>query len=234
MSVDRAAIAFFDVDETLLATKSMLDFLRFCRSTEEHHAATERLRTLAQSGVDRVDLNRAYYRLWAGWGWDALMAAGREWYAELRSSERIGPPFVESALNALTGHREQGHTIALLSGSFLPCLQPLADDLAADLVLCTHPDLDATGRLTGRVRQPIIGRAKRAAVRAAAHRHGVDLGRCHAYADHSSDLAVLRAVGHPHVVGDDPVLIAAARAGGWSVLPAAPQPCAVTSGSTAR
>lgn len=222
--VPGTVIAFFDVDETLLTGKSMIDFLRFCRSADEHRAATEHLGTLARSGVDRAELNRAYYRLWAGWNWDRLMAAGREWYAEVRAGRRFGAPFVAEALDALTSHRDQGHLIALLSGSFLPCVQPVADDLAAVIAGCTHPELDRDGRATGQIRQPMIGRTKGAAVLAAAHRHGADPTLCHAYADHASDLAMLRSVGHPHVVGADPVLIAAARAAGWPVLSAAPQP----------
>ncbi|MGQ0464588.1 MAG: HAD family hydrolase [Sporichthyaceae bacterium] len=217
-------IAFFDVDETLLTGKSMIDFLRFCRSADEHRAATEHLGTLARSGVDRDELNRAYYRLWAGWDWDELVAAGRDWYAAVRAGARIGPPFVASTRQALADHRESGHLIALLSGSFLPCVQPLADDLAADVVYCTHPELDHDGRITGQVRQPMIGRTKRVAVVAAAHRHGADPTQCHAYADHASDLAMLRAVGHPHVVGNDPVLRAAAHAAGWPVLDDTPLP----------
>jgi HAD superfamily hydrolase (TIGR01490 family) len=217
-----APIAFFDVDETLLNTKSMFDFLRFRRSPEEHRRATDHLGSMARRGVDRSEINRAYYRLWAGEDWAALMEQGRAWYAELRSGARIGPPFIASALAALRRHQEAGDLVALMSGSFLPCLRPLADELGAEMVLCTHPDLDSAGRLTGTVRHPMIGGAKVVAVHAAARRRHADLRDCHAYGDHASDLGVLRCVGHPHVVGGDPVLLAAAHAQGWPVLPALP------------
>jgi HAD superfamily hydrolase (TIGR01490 family) len=213
-------IAFFDVDETLLATKSMFDFLRFRRSAEEHRRATDRLGSMARAGVDRVEINRAYYRLWAGEDWAGLMDRGRAWYAEIRSGARIGPPFIASTFAALGGHREAGHLIALMSGSFLPCLRPLADDLGVEIVLCTHPEVDSSGRLTGNVRHPMIGRSKGVVVHATARRRQANLTDCHAYADHASDLAMLRCVGHPNVVGTDPVLLAAARAGGWPVLSA--------------
>jgi HAD superfamily hydrolase (TIGR01490 family) len=213
-------IAFFDVDETLLATKSMFDFLRFRRSAEEHRRATDRLGSMARAGVDRVEINRAYYRLWAGDDWAALMEQGRAWYAEIRSGARIGPPFIASTFDALGRHREAGHLIALMSGSFLPCLRPLADDLGVEIVLCSHPEVDASGRLTGNVRHPMIGRSKGVVVQATARRRQANLTDCHAYADHASDLAMLRCVGHPHVVGSDSVLLSVARAQGWPVLSA--------------
>jgi HAD superfamily hydrolase (TIGR01490 family) len=215
-------IAFFDVDETLLNTKSMFDFLRFRRSAEEHRRATDRLGSMARAGVDRVEINRAYYRLWAGEDWAELMEQGRAWYAEVRSGSRIGPPFIAATLTALRRHQAAGHLIALMSGSFLPCLRPLADDLGVEIVLCTHPDLDPAGRLTGTVRHPMIGRSKVVVLQATARRRGANLTDCHAYADHASDLPMLRCVGHPHVVGDDPVLLAAAQAADWPVLAADP------------
>lgn len=214
------SIAFFDVDETLLNTKSMFDFLRFRRTAEERRKATERLTSMAQAGIDRTEINRAYYNLWAGESWVELMQAGEAWYADLCSGRRIGPPFIASTLSALRRHRAAGHGIALISGSFLPCLRPLADDLGVEIVLCTHPDLDSAGRLTGTVRHPMIGKAKVVVVHATARRHGAELTDCHAYADHGSDLAMLRSVGHPNVVGDDPRLLAAARLEGWPVLSA--------------
>jgi phosphoserine phosphatase len=68
----------------------------------------------------------------------------------------------------------------------------------------------------------MIGRSKAVVVHATARRRGARLTDCHAYADHASDLAMLRRVGHPHVVGEDPVLVAAAHAEGWPVLSADP------------
>jgi HAD superfamily hydrolase (TIGR01490 family) len=218
-------IAFFDVDETLLATKSMFDFLRFRRSVAEFTTASERLGSMAFAGVDRVEINRAYYRLWEGENWSELMEAGRAWYAEIRSGQRIGPPFIAATMSALRSHQAAGDLIVLMSGSFEPCLRPLADELGVDTLLCTHPQIDRAGRVTGLVRYPMIGRAKLLAVHATVRRHHTNLTACHAYGDHASDLPVLRAVGHPRVVGDDPVLLAAARGSDWPVFSASPELC---------
>jgi phosphoserine phosphatase len=64
----------------------------------------------------------------------------------------------------------------------------------------------------------MIGRAKAEAVAKTAAGLGVSTQDCWGYGDHASDLGLLRAVGHPVVIGDDPVLAAHAREHGWPVL----------------
>jgi HAD superfamily hydrolase (TIGR01490 family) len=127
---------------------------------------------------------------------------------------------VAATVTALARHRAAGHIVVLVSGSFRACLDPLARELGARLVLCTEPIVDADGRLTGEVRQPMIGSVKVASVAAAMTTLGVRPADCHAYGDHASDLGMLAQVGHPAVVGTDTVLVAHATLHGWPVLPA--------------
>jgi HAD superfamily hydrolase (TIGR01490 family) len=121
-------------------------------------------------------------------------------------------------VSALRAHRAAGDAVVLVSGSFLPCLAPVADDLGVTRVLCTQVTVAPLGTLTGAVEAPMIGRAKADAVRATIAGLGLSAAACWAYGDHASDLEMLRAVGHPSVVGDDPVLIGQAREHGWPVL----------------
>ncbi|GAA2565196.1 hypothetical protein GCM10010398_62700 [Streptomyces fimbriatus] len=74
--------------------------------------------------------------------------------------------------------------------------------------------MDGAGRLTGEIVESMIGEAKQAAVSRLPRRSGTRAEECYAYRDHSSDLALLRAVGDPTVVGDDPVLLEQARTHG--------------------
>ncbi|WP_123603224.1 HAD family phosphatase [Micromonospora sp. Llam0] len=76
------------------------------------------------------------------------------------------------------------------------------------------------GRLTGEVRQPMIGAAKAAAVVHVIASLDLVAADCYAYGDHASDLEMLLQVGHPVVVGTDPVLLDHANRRGWRVLPA--------------
>ncbi|MEV6838820.1 HAD-IB family hydrolase [Streptomyces sp. NPDC051133] len=222
MRTNRRA-AFFDVDETLITAKSMFDFLRFWTLREggdetDFHAVMGRFRSMWASGVPRTEVNLAYYRHFAGASWTELLKAGREWYEAYRL---LPDAFVLPTVRALTDHRTAGDTVVLVSGSFTGCLDPLAKELGADVVLCSQPLTGPDGRLTGEVRRAMIGEAKTDAVRETLARLGADPAACSAYGDHASDLGMLGLVGRPHVVGrHDPVLTDHAVRHGWPVLPA--------------
>ncbi|WP_059012655.1 HAD family hydrolase [Streptomyces specialis] len=218
--------AFFDVDETLLNVKSMFHFLRYwmARHGDDgsgHDAVMAEVRAQAAGGVPRTEINRRYYRRFAGVEHRELADAGREWYEEYRASRTA---VVVSAWAAASRHRNAGDTVVLVSGSFRGLLEPMADDLGADVILCSEPIVGPDGRLTGEIQRPMIGENKAAAVRATMARLGLGPDDCTCYGDHSSDLDMLMAVGNPVVVGADPVLIGQAQTLDWPVLPATPGP----------
>jgi len=209
----RAFVAFSDVDETLIGCKSLLDFLHFYFA-EQYGAAgmprgrivADALRAGAAAGLSRDELNRTYYRAWAGEPVAEVEASGRCWYA--RRSREPGF-FLPHTLAALRAHRADGAVIALVSGSLPAVLTPLTAAVGATHLLCARPQTRGgvlTGELTG---DPVIGEGKRRAVRELlAGRPDVSAADCYAYGDHVSDLPMLTEVGHPVVVGDDPELAA--------------------------
>jgi HAD superfamily hydrolase (TIGR01490 family) len=214
--------AFFDVDETLITVKSMFEFLRYWLARggdngPEYEAAVVELREMADRGVDRAEINRAYYRRYAGARHADLLDAGRDWFAEFAGQPE---PFHLAALDAVAAHRSAGDTIVLVSGSFRPCLEPVAEAVGADMVLCSSPVVGADGLLTGEVLRPMIGGAKADGVATTTRSLGFAPRDCYAYGDHATDLDMLLAVGHAVVIGADPVLVAHAREHGWPVLPA--------------
>ncbi|MFC4565147.1 HAD family hydrolase [Nocardiopsis mangrovi] len=219
----RLRAAFFDVDETVITAKSMFDFLRYWMERNgggdtEYEKTAGRLRDLAHNGgLPRTEVNRAYYRLFAGVPMAELTDAGRAWYAEYRERPAA---FVAASLDALAAHRRADDLVVLVSGSFRGCLEPIAADLGAHLVLCTEPLAGDDGILTGEVRQPMIGAAKADAVQRTMTELGLDPAGCSAYGDHATDLDMLTRVGRPSVVGEDPVLRDHALGNGWPVLPA--------------
>ncbi|MFI9205646.1 HAD family hydrolase [Streptomyces sp. NPDC053048] len=217
------SVAFFDVDETLISGKSMWSFWNhWVVTTTEGPVERDPVELLPDlSRLTRADANRAYYRLFAGVSADRLGEAGRSWYAEYRSRPDAA---VITTLLELRRHQRRGDRVVLVSGSFSACLTPVAEDLGADLVLCTRQLTDPEGVLTGEVLRPVIGEGKAAAVAATLADWAVAPGDCFAYGDHSSDLPMLSAVGHPVVVGGDPVLVEHARRPGWRVLPAVAGP----------
>lgn len=215
--------ALFDVDETLVVLRSMLRFLAYQRAAAgrpaaEYELVERRMRSMVAAGVPREEVNRAYYRLFAGHRVSDLMALGEQWFA---AEQARGEVFHPAAYQALRGHARDGHLTVLVSGSLPACLVPIARAAGADLTLCTEQEVRA-GRYTGELVTPMIGEHKATAVRALAAERGLDLAGSYAYGDHPSDLPMLELVGCPVVVGGDPEMVGTAARRGWARLPAAP------------
>lgn len=213
--------AFFDVDETLIAVQSMFSFLRYhlaCAGKPgTYEEVTDRLRTQAASGASRIDVLREYYRCYAGIKVADIVGQGAEWFEKARRASGF---FLPASLAAFGEHRRRGDFTVLLSGSFSACLDPIAAWLGADLVCGTHLRT-AGGIYTGDVETMMIGPRKAEATGAVMAARSLSPSVCHAYGDHSSDLPMLLTVGHPVVVGSDPVLTRHAIAGNWPRLPGA-------------
>ncbi|MBC3844265.1 HAD-IB family hydrolase [Streptacidiphilus sp. 4-A2] len=219
--------AFFDVDETLVRVKSMFHFLEFyLRRRGEPEGSYDHLvggiRAAADRGATRAQINRAYYRLYAGESAERLAAAGEAWFEHSVERDLFVPETVAELLN----RRLAGDFTVLVSGSFFACLDPIAAQLRADRTFGTRPVI-RRGVLTGEVVTPLIGGNKARVAQLVAAVRGLDLAQSSAYGDHASDLELLRTVGRPVVVGDDPVLAEHATAAGWRRL-------RTTAGSAAR
>jgi phosphoserine phosphatase len=103
-----------------------------------------------------------------------------------------------------------GYRIALVSGGFTEVIAPIADGLGVDAVRANGLEI-VDGRLTGRVRGPVIDRAAKAvALREFAAEFDIDPGRTIAIGDGANDLDMLAAAGHGIAFNAKPVVQAAA------------------------
>jgi len=212
--------AFFDVDGTLLTVTSLFRFLAYdCAvrgQPESYVDFMAELDRLKAAGASRVEANRAFFTSFAGRSVADLVTGGQRWFELERA---LGELFDPRVLTMLRAHSAGGDLVVLLSGSFAPCLTPIARLTGADVVVCTEPEVDG-GHYTGHVADPMVGPRKAAAAAAIAAGHGIDPADCFSYGDDASDLAVLELAGVPVVVGDDPVLAERARQLGWRRIPA--------------
>lgn len=213
-------LAFFDVDETLVAVKSMVSVYRFLADRQDGAERRRRLVALDEllsAGLPREEANRCYYRLLSGWSVEEVRTAAREWFAEQVRAGAV----IDSTARRLAAHRRRGDMVALVSGSFPACLEPVADHFGATVVLCSRPEV-VEGVYTGELAEPMIGAGKARAV--AALLVDVEIsGPTWGYGDHASDLPMLELADHPVVVAAavrDPLLAAVARERGWPVLQA--------------
>ncbi|MFP3991430.1 HAD-IB family hydrolase [Streptomyces sp. E11-3] len=203
---ERPRLVFSDVDETLISCKSLLDFLGYY--FEGRYGADGALRAArvcaelhakVAAGLPRAEANRAYYREWRGEPVAAVEEWARRWFSERSAAEGF---YVRGVAAELRGHRADGAVIALVSGSFRPLLDPIAEAVGAEHVLCTR--LERCGRVFtgGLVGAPVIGDEKRRLVRELLSRYAhIDPADCFGYGDDPSDLPMLLEVGHPVLVG---------------------------------
>jgi HAD superfamily hydrolase (TIGR01490 family) len=213
--------AFFDVDDTLVAFKTMFDFFPFwCAENGARHLVPEfeaRFSAARAAGLPRQELNRLYYRFFRGAALPTVVAVGQAWF--LDRFKRGRAPYFTSTVVRLKRHQAEGVQPVLVSGSMPPLLDPIARDLGVAHQLCTQLLVDDYGVLTGELAAPpTIGAGKASALMAFLTAHGAAASACFAYGDDSSDVPMLEAVGTAVAVGSAADLLATARLRGWAHL----------------
>ncbi len=152
-------------------------------------------------------------------GWTASQVASlAEWIA----TDFLLPLYRPDVVALLRQHKEEGHTVILVSTMYTVVLEQIARHLGADAWLGSVLDLRndrVTGELNG---DSCVGPRKLEFVRDFLARHEPDfsLATCAAYADSFSDAPLLAATGHPVAVYPDERLQAMALAEGWAIHPA--------------
>jgi phosphoserine phosphatase len=106
----------------------------------------------------------------------------------------------------------------VLSAAIAPLVGSLGRMIGVEV--CEGTRLEAVGgRYTGRIEgRPLYGPEKARFARRYLEERGVDPVRCAAYADHETDVDLLRLVGRPVAVNPRPGLLSIATTEGWSVI----------------
>jgi HAD superfamily hydrolase (TIGR01490 family) len=215
------AAAFFDLDKTLMAGSSGMQFARVAT----RHGIVGR-RQLASWAVEHLR-----YRLCGTTDertGEVLRVAG-ELISGVpsRSLERMNPEVMAAILprvypqmlDEVYAHQDAGRATFIVSAAGNGVVEPLAAVLGMDGGIGTRYEIDSDGAFTGRFDGPFVyGPGKVEAMEAFAGEHGIDLAASYAYSDSLSDLPMLRAVGHPVVVNPDPPLAELAREEGWQTM----------------
>jgi putative phosphoserine phosphatase/1-acylglycerol-3-phosphate O-acyltransferase len=111
-----------------------------------------------------------------------------------------------------------GRLAVLATSSIQIAVMPLARELALDEVIASALEFEGE-RCTGRFREPpLLGERKKAEVLAYLRDQHVDPADCSFHTDSISDLPLLEAVGWPVAVNPDPRLRRIARRRGWPLL----------------
>jgi HAD superfamily hydrolase (TIGR01490 family) len=207
--------AFFDFDGTLIDGYSAAAYLkdRARRRDISLGEGARLLRTGLDARAGRADFNhfmRVGVQAFRGYDAPHLARLG-----ERLMRETLGGLLHPEMLEILAAHRRRGHTIVIATSALPFQVEPIAQELGIEHVLCTR--LERVGDMfTGRVDGPILwGPGKAAAVRRFAQDEGIDLAGSYAYGNGDEDIEFLREVGHPRPVNATPELARVAERAGW-------------------
>jgi HAD superfamily hydrolase (TIGR01490 family) len=215
------AAAFFDLDKTLMAGSSGM---QFARVATQHGIVSRRL--LASWGVEHL---RYRLRGTTDERTTEVLRVARDLISGVpaRSLERMNPEVMAAILprvypqmlDEVYAHQDAGRATFIVSAAGNGVVEPLAAVLGMDGGIGTRYEVGEDGTFTGRFDGPFVyGPGKVEAMQAFAAEHGIDLAASYAYSDSISDLPMLRAVGHAVAVNPDPPLAEIAREEGWQTM----------------
>lgn len=211
-------MAAFDLENTLIASNVVASYawlatrrlprddrLRFVART-----LAEAPSLLALDRKDRSDFLRLFYRRYDG----APVEQIDEDAAEMFSALILAKSF-PAAIRRVREHRRLGHRTVLITGALdfvVNPLRPLFDDIVAATMRTER------GTYVGELASvPPTGESRAQALFDYAAATGVDLRESVAYADSTSDLPMLEAVGFPVAVNPETRLASLARKRGWLI-----------------
>ncbi len=211
-------LAAFDLENTIIASNVVFSYawlatrnlgprdrLRFTLKT-----LGEAPNLLALDKRDRTDFLRHFYRRYDG----ASVAEMDRLGAELLADHILTKAF-PAALRRVREHRRLGHRTVLITGALNIVVKPLGP--LFDDVICAEMSV-RDGRYTGELLAvPPTGEVRAQALRDYADLHQIDLNESVAYADSSSDLPLLEAVGFPVAINPETRLASISSKRGWLI-----------------
>ena len=218
LSPDRH-MAAFDLENTLIASNVVESYSWLAtRRLPGDDRARFVVRTLKEApGLlaldrrDRGDFLRSFYRRYDG----APVRQIDEDAAELFSQLILTKSF-PAAIRRVREHKRLGHRTVLITGALsfvVEPLRPLFDEIiAAEMAI--KPDGTYAGELTD---VPPTGETRAQMLLDYCEAEGLSMAESVAYADSTSDLPMMEAVGFPVAVNPETRLAALARKRGWLV-----------------
>ena len=213
------SVAIFDLDGTLVVGQTqvlMVGFLRKARVVSRAFVIGTALWFLGyKAGLVKVT---AATRAKGGEIFAGLTEEEVAAHMDRFTEEVMVPRLHPAAIAALEEHLAEGDAVVVVSAALHPLVEALCRRLGVQEfagAVCEVVD----GRYTGRLPGPIpYGPEKARVAERFIAQHGVDAADCWAYADHDTDIELLRFVGHPVAVDPRSGLRAEAQRQGWPIL----------------
>jgi HAD superfamily hydrolase (TIGR01490 family) len=213
-------LAIFDLDNTLIAGDSdhlWGDFLveRGLVDSTLYKATNDQFYQDYKDG--RLDIH-AYLRFALQPLTEHALSNLIDWRNEFLR-EKIAPIMLPAASTLLRKHRDQGHTLMIITATNDFVTGPIAESLGVDYLLATRAEMIAeryTGEIDG---VPCYRDGKVQRLHEWLQQHPAEtLAGSWFYSDSHNDLPLLRKVGRAIAVDPDPVLLREAQSAGWPVI----------------
>jgi alcohol-forming fatty acyl-CoA reductase len=222
---ERRHMAAFDLENTLIASNVVesYSYLATARLDRDDKLAYV-IKTLREGpGLlkldrkDRGDFLRYFYRRYENAPVEQIDEDARQLFTDLILSKSF-----PDGIRRVREHRALGHRTVLITGALdfvVAPLRPLFDEIvAARLDVKTQPDRRGRVVYAGELRDvPPTGEQRAQILRDYCEAEGLEPSESVAYADSTSDLPMLEAVGFPVAVNPETRLSALARKRGWLV-----------------
>jgi HAD superfamily hydrolase (TIGR01490 family) len=224
-------VAAFDLENTLIASNVVESYswlaTRRLNTPERLRYVLRTMREaptlLSMDRRDRSDFLRYFYRRYEDAPVEQIAIDSQELLAQLIMTKSF-----PAGLRRVREHRALGHRTVLITGAMsfaVEGLRPLFDEIIA-AEMTVRPDGTYSGELS---QVPPTGETRAQILSDFCQAEGLRLEESIAYADSSSDLPMLEAVGFPVAVNPETRLAAIARKRGWLVenwhkAPGGPRP----------
>jgi HAD superfamily hydrolase (TIGR01490 family) len=216
---DNRQMAVFDLENTLVASNVVDAYAWLATRHLDGFQKSKLIADLvksskslwAQDRKDRSDFLRFFYRNYENATYDSLAYDS----VELLTDFLIKRSF-PAGISRVRQHRQLGHKTLLITGALEFIVDPFKD-LFDDIVSATMT-VDNAGKLTGELDNlPPVGEIRAQIIKEYADSNDIDLKESVAYADSTSDLPMLEAVGFPVAVNPETKLYSLANKRGWHI-----------------
>jgi HAD superfamily hydrolase (TIGR01490 family) len=212
-------LAIFDLDRTLLSGDSdhawgeflvehrLVDGTRYKRENDRYYEAYK------AGELDIADYLRFALRPLTEHG----LAELQSWRQQFMRT-KILPMITPAARALVTRHRDQGHTLVIITSTNDFIAAPIAAEFGVPHLIASQAELRGGHYTGGVVGTPCYRHGKVERLHSWLQEHGETLVDSWCYSDSHNDLPLLELVEHPVAVNPDEILRERAELRGWSIL----------------
>lgn len=212
-------LALFDLDNTLLSGDSDYEWGQFLVSkglVERDHYETANQYFYGQYKQGVLDIHE-----FSAFSFKPLSERSMEELAELHRefmATTIRPLMSDAALQLVTKHRDQGHTLVIITATNSFITRPIAEAFGIPHLLATEPKI-VEGRYTREIEGvPCFQAGKVTRLQQWLENRTETLTGSYFYSDSHNDLPLLEMVANPVAVDPDDILHNTAMQKGWPVM----------------